>query len=151
ALRAATWAMLAASFVGVVAGIPRVGPPAFDESAHGFEALQIAESLRAGRVGRAFEAFVRPDIYPPLGRAALGLGFLFEGAGGTPPRVAAAVAGALAILLAARLARRVVAPERADAAAFWTVLFGATCGLGVRLARTAYLEPVGALAIAASA
>ncbi|MBI3819477.1 MAG: hypothetical protein HY286_12345 [Planctomycetes bacterium] len=76
--------------------------------------------------------FVGFDIYPPISRMGMSLGFLLNGSGHDSPRIATAAIAFIGIWSSTRIARRLVSSDRADAAEFWTIIFGITGVLTVQ-------------------
>lgn len=139
-LRLATALLLVAYLVVLLAGLPELGVPGSDESAHGFQALRFATALRAGDLEAFGRELVRPATYPPFGRLALALGFLFGDVGFAAPRVTSCLAFVATLWLATRLVRRLVDAEDVALAEFVTVLLCGLSWLSVQYARTAFLE-----------
>ncbi len=134
----------------LLADLGRVGPPAWDESAHAMHALRTADRIWHGDATGLVDHLQAQDIYPPLGRAGMALGLLVFGTDWSAPRTATVLAWIATVWLATRIARRLVPPERGDAAALATAVFGLTGWLCIAFASVAMLEAWSSLAAAAT-
>ncbi len=135
-----TGVCLIGGLVALLLGVPYCGLPGSDGATHAVSALRMAAALESLSWQSFGDEFVYPYKYPPLGRLALALGFVFDGHGWSTPRAASSVCWIVTIALTARLASKAAVPGTKDTAAFFTVVFGLTCWLGVFVARTPLLE-----------
>ena len=129
----------------------RTMSPGWDEASIGANALTLADLLRRGEFAAAFDDFHRARFYPPLGWLGHTIAFLTIGEHWRDARIVTVLAWGASVLIAARLARRLVASELADAAAIATVIFAFLSWLAVDLASIAMLESWCSLAIGATA
>lgn len=148
--RGLAWApvvVVAAAAAFMIWDLRRTAVPGWDESSIAGYALNLAAALRRGDYASAFEQFLRPHNYPPLGWSGLTLAFWVAGDSWIVGRAATILAWAGTVLLATRLARRLAPPGREDATALTTAVLSLGSWLAVDLASTAMLESWTALAL----
>lgn len=140
ARRIITILLIAASLIYILSHVYEVGRPAWDEQRHALVALRFSRYLIDLDFVAFYKEFMGDALYPPLGRAAMGVGFLVFGSGFDAPRIMTAIIAIFGVWLSARLSRALVGAESAERAEFWTVIFALSGFLYIAYASTAMTE-----------